>query len=376
RADRGRFRPAARAEPSSCAAHLPARRRQPAPRLRLSVQPVGDVHAEHRAAGGRQRRLRSRVHTLRRDLPRGAVAVGGGLPFHTSEVAGFDRRNTLGKLLDANRYQPIMTRDHVVGELLPPSADAIVLERGRKQMEMHACPAVGELESALAARDPGRPIFFWSLPQDVHISVLTNLTVPAGEAYPGFFDKFGFQLRRLDACVGRLVDILKRADLYDDSIIVLTADHGDLYGLEGRWGHANLLYPDVMRVPLIVHVPPRLRAGLSTNVGDVAFLTDLVPTLYRLLGYDPKDLGPLFGRSLSADAHAAVRSRRDDDFLVGSAYGAVYGVVGQNGRQMYVVDTIEGREYMADMRGAAPRSVETTPAVTAANRGLIRRDID
>jgi arylsulfatase A-like enzyme len=259
---------------------------------------------------------------------------------------------------------------------MPETGDEIVLGRGWKQMEIRACPAAGALESALAARDPRRPVFFWSLPQDVHLGVITKVNVPDGETYPGFFDKVASQVRRLDACVGRFVDILQRAHLYDDSIIVLTADHGDLYGVEGRWGHANLLYPDVMRVPLIVHVPPHLRAGLRTDLSEVAFLTDLTPTLYRLLGYDPQDLGTLFGRSLFADADADVRSRRDDDFLVASAYGAVYGVVRQNGRQLYVVDTIEGREYLADMSGAAPRSLETTPAVTAANRDRIRRDID
>ena len=300
----------------------------------------------------------------------------GGLPFHASDVAGFDRRNTLRKLLAANRYQPIMTRDHVVEELLPETADAIVLERGRKQMDKHLCPAVDELEPALAARDHARPIFFWSLPQDAHISVMTDLTVPESERHPGFFDKAAFQIGRVDACVGRFVDLLKRANLYDDSIIMLTADHGDLYGVEGRWGHANLVYPDVMRVPLIVHVPPRLRRSLEPATGEVAFLTDVTPTLYRLLGYAPSDLGPLFGRSLYASADAPVRSRRDEDFLVASSYGAVYGIISQNGRRMYVVDTMEGREYVADMSGASPRTFEPAPDDVSAGRDRIRRDID
>jgi hypothetical protein len=43
---------------------------------------------------------------------------------------------------------------------------------------------------------------------------------------------------------------------------------------------------------------------------------------------------------------------------------------------MFVVDSLEGREYLADMSGVSPRIAETTPAVTAANRDRIRRDID
>lgn len=302
----------------------------------------------------------------------------GGLPFHAAEQPAFERRNTLRKLLAANGYRTLMTRDNVVAELMPESDDVVALERGRKQMEIQACSTLGELESVLAAHDRRRPVFFWSLPQDVHLGVLTGISVPAGErdAYSGFFDKAASQLRRLDACVGRLVDFLKRTDLYDDSIIILTADHGDLYGVDGRWGHANLLYADVMRVPLVVRVPPRLRAGLAPNVQDVAFLTDLTPTLYGLLGYAPKDLGPLFGRPLFAGAGAELSSRRADDFLVASAYGAVYGVLRENGRRLYVVDTIEGREYEQEIGGPSTRDFDVTPEVTRSSRALIRREID
>ena len=300
----------------------------------------------------------------------------GGLPFHAADQTDFDRRNTLRKLLLVNRYRPIMTRDNVVSELVPESDDVVVLGRGKRQMEIQTCSTLTELQSALAARDHNRPVFFWSLPQDVHLGVMTSVKVPEGEAYPGFFDKVASQLRRLDGCVGGLVDYLKQTGLYDESIIILTADHGDLYGLDGRWGHANLLYPDVMRVPLIVRVPPRIRSRLKTDLSEIAMITDIAPTLYRLLGYAPVEPGPLFGRSLYSDAQSDVRSRRDDDFLIASAYGAVYGVLRQNGRRLYAVDTIESREYAQDMTGATPRAIDVTPAMAAANRDLIRRDID
>jgi len=129
-------------------------------------------------------------------------------------------------------------------------------------------------------------------------------------------------------------------------------------------------------VPLIVHVPSRMRRRLSANTSDVALLTDIVPTLYRLLGYTPKEFGPLFGRSLFADRDASTPSRRQDSFLVASAYGAVYGVLRNNGRSLYVVDTIEGREYLAQMIDLPARSVDVTRAAADENRGLIRRDIE
>jgi hypothetical protein len=128
-----------------------------------------------------------------------------------------------------------------------------------------------------------------------------------------------------------------------------------------------------------VHVPARLRDGLEADRTDVAFLTDITPTLYRLLGYRPNDLGPLFGRPLYAAAAPAATprcSRRDDDFLLASSYGAVYGVVSRNGRRMYVVDTLEGREYVAEMSGPVDRLSEAAPDDVAAGRNRVRRDID
>ena len=78
----------------------------------------------------------------------------------------------------------------------------------------------------------------------------------------------------LDRCFGRFMDDLKARKLYDDSIIVLTSDHGDAYGEEGRWGHAFYVAPETLRIPLILHVPEtlrrttlsRLREGAEVNV--------------------------------------------------------------------------------------------------------------
>ena len=45
-----------------------------------------------------------------------------------------------------------------------------------------------------------------------------------------------------------------------DSIVVLTTDHGDSLGEDGNWGHGVTIYPEVVRIPLMIHVPERLKA--------------------------------------------------------------------------------------------------------------------
>ena len=158
-------------------------------------------------------------------------------------------------------------------------------------------------------------------------------------------------------------------------MIIVTSDHGDSLGEEGRWGHAFFLYPEVMRVPLIVHLPSWLKARVKTDVDAVALSTDITPTLYALLGYEPRDLGSLFGRPLFAGPAADLSWRRRESFLVASSYGAVYGMLRDNGRLMYVVDAVDGREYAFNLANAPGTRVEVTQSMTNENRAMIKEQL-
>ena len=102
--------------------------------------------------------------------------------------------------------------------------------------------------------------------------------------------------------------------------------------------------------------------------------SDITPSLYALLGYEPEDLGPLFGRRLFAPRDDDSSLRRPDPFLLASSYGAVYGVLRQNGRRLYVVDAVDGREYAFDLSASA-ENVPVTPAMTTVNRRLIEEQL-
>ncbi|HEY6892675.1 MAG TPA: sulfatase-like hydrolase/transferase, partial [Rhodanobacteraceae bacterium] len=219
------------------------------------------------------------------------------------------------------------------------------------------------------------PVFFYSLPQNVHLAVASKRPVPAGESYPPeFYDRIASSVHRLDACVGSFVDELKRRQLYDDSILILTSDHGDSLGEEGRWGHAYYMYPEVMRVPLIVHLPSWLKNDVRADTKAVAFTADITPSLYALLGYHPADLGPLFGRPLFTARDADPAPRRDANFLLASSYGAVYGILRHDGRDLYVVDAVDGEDYAFDLSGP-PRRIDPSPAMTSENRKLIAGEL-
>ena len=78
-----------------------------------------------------------------------------------------------------------------------------------------------------------------------------------------------------------------------NTIIILTADHGEAFGEHNSYFHGKTLYEEVLRVPLIIDVPGLAGKRVYQNVG----LVDLVPTLLNFIGIKP--LKPLNGIDLA-----------------------------------------------------------------------------
>jgi len=83
-----------------------------------------------------------------------------------------------------------------------------------------------------------------------------------------------------------------------DSLIIVSADHGELLGEGERLEHVMSMREDVLRIPLIVHHPPRFAPG--TVDSRLVSLVDLVPTVLDVTGVESNELPQRFsGRSLS-----------------------------------------------------------------------------
>ena len=97
----------------------------------------------------------------------------------------------------------------------------------------------------------------------------------------------------IDEQVGKLVDELKRLDLYNNTVIVLWSDHGFHLGEHNLWCKITNFELDT-RVPLIISIPGQERRGSST--GAIVELVDVYPTLADICGLGiPEGLA---GRSL------------------------------------------------------------------------------
>ena len=85
-----------------------------------------------------------------------------------------------------------------------------------------------------------------------------------------------------DAAVGKLLSSLRAEKLYDDSAIVVTADHGESMGEHGEDGHGIFLYDDTIRVPLLVKLPVNQLAG--KRVPGRVRLLDIAPSILEAAG--------------------------------------------------------------------------------------------
>ena len=109
---------------------------------------------------------------------------------------------------------------------------------------------------------------------------------------PVLYDR---EIRHVDDQLDRFLTKLRGAGLLDDTIFIVTADHGEEFLEHGFIGHGGNLHPEVIRVPLLIR-GPGVAAGrrIDSPVGHV----DLMPTILDLLGIDPPEVA--MGRSLAA----------------------------------------------------------------------------
>jgi choline-sulfatase len=106
-----------------------------------------------------------------------------------------------------------------------------------------------------------------------------------------------------DERIGEVLGALAESGLRDDTIVLFTADHGEMLGERGLWYKMAFFEPSA-RVPLIVSAPGRIAPG---RVEEPVSLLDLAPTLLELCGLDPGDSldGHSLAGALAGDALAA-----------------------------------------------------------------------
>ncbi len=110
-------------------------------------------------------------------------------------------------------------------------------------------------------------------------------------------------LATIDAEIGALVDTLRQRNQLDNTILIITSDHGENIGDHGLMSHAYSLHDTLLRVPLLIRYPAHFPKG--KRVHHQVQLTDLVPTILDLAEIDRSDIRDnLQGLSLLNDPDA------------------------------------------------------------------------
>ena len=91
------------------------------------------------------------------------------------------------------------------------------------------------------------------------------------------------EVRYMDHYLGELIEGLKQRGLYEDTIFVVTSDHGELFGEHGLFGHPPSGYEESFHVPFVIFGP-----GIpdGQRVDQMSSLLDLPPTVADLFDLD------------------------------------------------------------------------------------------
>lgn len=137
--------------------------------------------------------------------------------------------------------------------------------------------------SYLEARPSGQPHFLWMHYMDVHMPREGHPEFGFGTDDIGVFDS---EIRYVDGQVGRLLDRMRDLGMLENSIVVISADHGEGFLEHGTKDHSNKPYADNSHVPLIVIAPGVPKQRVNTVVGHI----DIAPTILAHVGLRVPDV--------------------------------------------------------------------------------------
>lgn len=128
---------------------------------------------------------------------------------------------------------------------------------------------------------------------DVHQYVYDQVASEAGFGTT-YSDSYDASIHWVDRNIGRVLLELEEQGVFENTLVVIGADHGEGFSEHGE-GHARTLYREVTEVPLIFVLPFRLKEGVV--VDTVVRNIDIWPTIFDLLGMEPNPEAD--GRSLA-----------------------------------------------------------------------------
>ncbi len=110
---------------------------------------------------------------------------------------------------------------------------------------------------------------------------LNSSTDPKGRIFDYILSQYDGEIRYVDEHIKTLLEELERLDLSKNTLVILTADHGEEFKDHGNFFHGNSLYDELIHVPLIMRLPeiiPKHRV-----IPNLIRHIDIMPTILDIL---------------------------------------------------------------------------------------------
>lgn len=179
---------------------------------------------------------------------------------------------------------------------------------------MWGFPAAEQIDKAISYLEQApRPFLLWLHLFEPHYAYEQPPDAPLfGRDEQARYDA---EIWQVDHELGRLVRALRRLELWDTTVMLVTGDHGEAFGEHrDRWHGSNLFDPQLRPAALL-----RVPGVQGKRITQAVTFTDMAPTLTRILG-DRQSFDRLRGRSLTPLLHHARLPPEDPDSFVAESF--------------------------------------------------------
>lgn len=148
-----------------------------------------------------------------------------------------------------------------------------------------------------------KPFVAWFHYMDVHDKYFGHDESPHfGKSQRDLYDEEVFWT---DMWIGKLLDFVEAQPWGKKTAVIVSADHGEGFGEHNIWHHAHEIWNELIRVPLFARIPGRKPRTIDVPRSGI----DIPATIAELVGM--KDIPPMHGKSLVAEADGATPEERD-----------------------------------------------------------------
>lgn len=184
-------------------------------------------------------------------------------------------------------------------------------------------------------------------------------------------DKYDENMLYADYNVGLLIDKLKSLELWDNTLFIVIADHGEAFMEHGDFLHNTTLYDEMIHIPMIFKFPKEVRTHNKVVNGIVESI-DIIPTLADLCGIQLTH--PIDGKSLTSLVFTDQKSIKDYTFSR-SAHGITPKLSVRSRQYKYIYNMMKDSRELYDLGkdpGEKTNIADTKPLVARSMHDLLK----